>query len=142
MNIEKLKAQRQRYYKKNKERLIKASNAWRLKNKEYMRQYHREREQRLRRTFDGKVGFMFKDIKGRLRNKATYKNRKLNFNLTQFRKFILNDQNYQRLFKEWQASGFLFSLCPSIDRIDNDGDYSLDNIQVITKSSNSHKWNQ
>ena len=50
-----------------------------------------------------------------------------------------NDEKYLRLYKEWQESGFLRKLAPSIDRIDNLKGYTLDNMQMITFIDNSMK---
>ncbi len=53
-------------------------------------------------------------------------------------KFI-NDSNFLKLFKEWQKSDFLYDKTPSVDRINNEGDYTLDNMQFLTVAENSGK---
>jgi hypothetical protein len=37
------------------------------------------------------------------------------------------------------VSGQAHGLAPSVDRVDNDGDYEFGNIQIITVSANSSK---
>ena len=48
---------------------------------------------------------------------------------------------FMKMHKEWEESGFKRKFIPSIDRIDNDGGYALDNIQWLTLSENSAKDN-
>lgn len=66
-------------------------------------------------------------------------NGKLDMTREGFIKKFINDITFLRLFKEWQDSGFQYKLAPSIDRINNDGNYHLDNIQIITHGANSSK---
>lgn len=44
------------------------------------------------------------------------------------------------LYKRWQDSGYDRWLSPSIDRIDNDGGYTVDNIQWLTMADNGGKY--
>jgi hypothetical protein len=55
-----------------------------------------------------------------------------------FNKFE-NDENFLDLYKNWQERGFKRKYAPSIDRINNEGDYTLDNIQFIVHRMNGKK---
>lgn len=44
-----------------------------------------------------------------------------------------------RLYEAWQKSGFKCTMAPSVDRIDNERGYYLDNIQWMTSAENTKK---
>lgn len=52
---------------------------------------------------------------------------------------FLDDKSLHELYKNWQKSNFQYALCSSIDRIDNNRDYTIENLQFITHSKNSQK---
>lgn len=53
-------------------------------------------------------------------------------------KFVDNKQ-FLNQYQKWQNSGFKRKFAPSVDRIDNNKDYTLDNIQFIQQNLNSKK---
>lgn len=53
-------------------------------------------------------------------------------------KFI-NDKDFLNQYKIWQESNFKRGSSPSIDRIDNDKDYTLDNLRFVSHKINSTK---
>jgi hypothetical protein len=55
-----------------------------------------------------------------------------------FNKF-LSCNIFLSLYKKWQDSGFLRRMAPSIDRINNDLGYTLDNMQFIIHTENTGK---
>lgn len=55
-----------------------------------------------------------------------------------FNKF-LTDDNFLLLFDNWRNHNFKRGEAPSIDRIDNNGDYSIENSQFIKHSENTGK---
>lgn len=60
-------------------------------------------------------------------------------------KWCYEEKNYQRfleLHTAYVASGFIRKLCPSIDRIDNSKGYFIPNLQWLTQSENSLKYNK
>lgn len=59
--------------------------------------------------------------------------------LEEFLSTFLNDSSFLELFKNWQNSNWEYKLCPSIDRVNNSGNYTIDNLQFITHSQNSSK---
>lgn len=54
-----------------------------------------------------------------------------------FISFTNADESFNTLFKVWEASGYDTKLTPSINRIDSNKGYTLDNIEWITHSENS-----
>lgn len=57
----------------------------------------------------------------------------------EFVSYFIKDKNFLRQYKIWQDSGFLRYCSPSIDRVDNDNGYTLDNMQFISQSENGSK---
>lgn len=53
-----------------------------------------------------------------------------------------NMYKFLKLYKNWQASGYKIACAPSIDRIDNNRGYEIDNIQWLTQSQNCRKSNK
>jgi hypothetical protein len=58
-----------------------------------------------------------------------------------FYNIALNDENFNKLFQEWELSGYNRKLTPSVDRIDSSLGYSVENIRFITHSENSRLGN-
>ncbi len=56
--------------------------------------------------------------------------------------YLLNNQTYLDLFKDWENSGFKKELAPSVDRIDDYKSYSFENIQIVTWGYNNEKYSQ
>ena len=52
---------------------------------------------------------------------------------------FLRNETFLELFKDWQKNDHHINFCPSVDRINNEGDYTLDNIQFMTMYSNHMK---
>ena len=91
------------------------------------------------RSYEGYSNYLYNSIQGRLRFCDSYSYRICEFNKIEFLHWLFNYTKYDELYEQWFKSGFNRSLAPSIDRIDNDGDYTFDNIQLITVSENSTK---
>jgi len=51
----------------------------------------------------------------------------------------LYDNGYERLFNTWKDSRYNKDLAPSVDRLDDNGCYTKDNIQLITWKENNDK---
>lgn len=71
-----------------------------------------------RRAFDKRALLMFNAMQNRLRRDPAYAHRKCTFTRQEFLNWVLNDDGYKDVYYEWQASGFLYSNVPSVDRID------------------------
>lgn len=50
--------------------------------------------------------------------------------------FASHDPTFWRLWNQYRESGWRYGMCPSIDRLDQDKGYTLDNIQFITMQEN------
>jgi len=57
----------------------------------------------------------------------------------EFYKWSLNNPAFHELFDKYEKSGFERKLSPSVDRINPDKGYSLDNMEFITMSENSSR---
>lgn len=91
-----------------------------------------------RRTPLGYRRQLFYGIKGRLKYSSAYRDRTLEFTMNEFLDW-LEGTKYKDLYDAWARSGFKRDLAPSVDRIDNKGDYHLGNIQIITQKENTEK---
>lgn len=49
-------------------------------------------------------------------------------------------KSFEKLWREWVESGYERNLCPSVDRIDNNGGYTKDNMQWLTMRDNQLKY--
>lgn len=74
-------------------------------------------------------------------NNKGYKNYKNKLKCTrkEFINFFIKDKQFNKLFKTWQINDFDIKLSPSIDRIDNLGNYELSNMQMLTHQQNCSK---
>jgi hypothetical protein len=61
---------------------------------------------------------------------------------TEFHKWAINHPEYNRLYDEWVASDYDRKLSPSVDRINPDKGYELENMQWLTHSENSRRGGQ
>lgn len=52
---------------------------------------------------------------------------------------FLNDESFLKQYQIWQESDYKRGLAPSIDRIDNTGDYRIENLQFLSNIENSLK---
>ena len=52
---------------------------------------------------------------------------------------FVNDEQFLYHYKKWQENEYNRGYAPSIDRIDNKKDYTLDNIMFISQGENSKK---
>jgi len=56
-----------------------------------------------------------------------------------FYTFAYKSKILKNLYRDWIKSGHVHKLIPTVDRIDNNKGYGLDNIQFLTLSENARK---
>lgn len=55
------------------------------------------------------------------------------------REWLFNQEKFHYLFENWERSGYLKALKPSVDRIDDSIGYTMTNIQLMTWRENNKK---
>ena len=90
------------------------------------------------RSLNGKARGLYNSAVKRCRTANSYINREVGFSIEWFCEWIMTT-NYSKLHKAWTDSGYNRKLSPSLDRVDNDRGYDIDNIQIITFSENVSK---
>lgn len=53
--------------------------------------------------------------------------------------FCENNEEFMKMFKEWEKSNYYLDLRPTLDRIDNSIGYTIENIQPMTYRDNVNK---
>ena len=54
----------------------------------------------------------------------------------------IEKNNFMKFYEKWKKSGYQRKFAPSIDRINNNLGYVLGNLQWLTQSENSKKYNK
>lgn len=67
------------------------------------------------------------------------RNIKVLFSKDEFISFVKNKTNYEDIYNNWVKNNYYIRFAPTIDRIDNSGNYEFSNIQILTQSENSKK---
>ena len=138
------------YYEKNRHKIQLTQTKYKQKNraklKEKQKQYRQNNRDKINaynnkwhRTYYGYACDLYYGITSRMKHDPYYKNRKRYFTKEAFLKWIFANPNYKRLHTQWVEYEYEFKYSPSVDRVDNDGHYTLENIQIITISENSSK---
>ena len=86
--------------------------------------------QKFRETPKGVLTNMYHKMKSR---------REVEFTLNEFHERFLDDKKFLRLHKEWIESGKNKLKKPSLDRISNKKDYTVNNTHMITWAENRNK---
>lgn len=113
------------------------------KNKNYKSGYHIYCKEcsdydtkKYNRTKKGYVSFTYHNQK----NSSKTRNHPLpNYSQEELKQWLFSQKKFHRLFKEWKVSEYDRYVKPSIDRIDDNKPYTLDNIQLMTWKDNEHK---
>ena len=77
-------------------------------------------------------------VEGKARNSVTAVGKPI-LDKEDFIEWSMYNVDFLLLFKRWKAAGYPKDLSPSIDRIDNDKGYTLNNMQWITWKANRLK---
>lgn len=96
-----------------------------------------------RRSRIGKIKGMYNKMIKRCETASSYvkNNRQVHFTIEDFLEFI-ESSAFDGLYDVWVESGYKQKFSPSIDRIDNNIDYTPKNIQILTQSENAAKDNR
>ena len=118
-----------------------------------MDKLHRQRQYRLKnnnivtkkyeKTLNGFVMRLYRNMKSRItgvqKQKAhLYLNKEL-LNKEDFYTWIKSNQNFVELFEKYKESNFDRKLAPTVDRINPNIGYVLNNMQILTHSENSSR---
>lgn len=80
---------------------------------------------------------MLNRVKGILKKKAHLYQGLNILSKEEFYEFSLNDESYNLLFEKYRESDYQLRFAPSIDRINSEKGYELENIRWISFSENS-----
>ena len=89
-----------------------------------------ENTRRFRRTPKGVLTNMYDHLKRR---------HPVSFTLKDFHDRYIDDKNFQRRYKEWVKNAFNKQFKPSLDRINNKLEYSVENTQMLNWAENRFK---
>jgi hypothetical protein len=93
-----------------------------------------------RHSWSGMRRLLYHRIKIRVRHDPNYQRRAFAFTWYEFAEWLTErDAELWTMFEKWRSNGFPRKFAPSIDRIDNDKGYTLDNIQLLTQADNARK---
>jgi len=116
----------------------KERNIW---QKEYRKKNHNKCTYKYEKT---KKGFLVRKYRNMLSRITGVQKQKYHLykNLTIldkeiFYKWSLENKDFIKLYKNWEQNNYNRKLCPSINRIDSNNGYQLDNMEWITHSENS-----
>jgi len=63
-----------------------------------------------------------------------------NYSLEEFNEWILNQNNFDKLYNEWIKNNYKKDFIPSVDRLNDYKTYTLDNIQLLNWKNNREKY--
>lgn len=98
-----------------------------------------DKMRKYRKSFSGRARIMWKTLQDRLRNDPSYAQRQCHFTKDEFYLWLFARADYLSVYSRWVESGFDRILVPTIDRLNNDGDYTFDNMQILSWIDNMKK---
>lgn len=126
---------RRKWHAKNREKI----NA--RQREEYHNGTRKQYAKDYEKTFFGHLMRMYRNMKSRTlgiqKMKAHLYQGKELLSKEQFYEWAQNHKDYKRLYKKWVASGYERRLVPTVDRIDSNKGYVIDNMRWLTHSENS-----
>ena len=136
------------YYSKNKTKIkINSKNRY-LLNKDYILEKSRERyDHERKRQYDiiykkkfyVVVRNLYLWIGYRIKKDKNYKDKKILFSFDEFKNKANRSIRLKKVYEYWRKNGYKVGDSPSVDRINNNGDYSLNNIQFLQMRENARK---
>lgn len=94
------------------------------------------RVKKYRKTKKGLIANIYSN---QLKSSRTRNKISLDYTLIELTAFLNRTNNFDVLFNRWVESGYDKMKRPSVDRIDNNIGYALDNIQLMTWEENNNK---
>lgn len=80
----------------------------------------------------------YSEMKSRVKRKNF---NEIQFTINEFLQWIMNNDNYKKIYSNYAENNKNRKLCPSIDRKDDYKTYSFDNIRLVTWEENKDKYN-
>ena len=113
-------------------------NKWR---REYRKRTHNEATHKYEKTPKGFLMRKYRNMESRVTGiqklKAhLYKGKSL-LDREEFYNWAFNNEDFNRLYIAWVENKYDRKLCPTVDRIDSEYGYFLENMRWITHSENS-----
>lgn len=112
------------------------------KRRDYYNRYDTNRyRENISRYFSSKYSGMKKRVSGKDKKSRTAG--KELCSKKDFIQWCMQPNNYSSflvLYERWRKSGYVIRKSPSIDRIDNQKGYLVDNLQWLTQQQNSRKY--
>lgn len=108
--------------------------------KDYYHVYDKGRQRHSRqRIFNHRYSQMKQRIEGRAIRDYGVKGKEF-LSPLEYSNWIKNNMDeFEAIYKLWETSGFQRKYTPSIDRINNNGSYTADNMRWVTVSDNTKK---
>ena len=83
-----------------------------------------------------KVGVVSKIYYTQVRKSKLRNHLKPNYSKDELIEWVLKQENFEKIYHNWVSSGYDTKLVPSIDRLDNEKSYCINNIQIVTWCEN------
>jgi hypothetical protein len=98
------------------------------------KEYRKTKKGFLVRLYDN----MMQRIKGNQAKSYLYSGKNI-LSKDVFYKWAEESQDFHKLFSEWESSNYDMKFTPSVDRINSDRGYTIDNMEWVTHSENSRR---
>ena len=122
-----------------KEKLLKEFNRD-TKNKDGLHTYCRECDKdRKKAYYRTKEGLLNKLVSNQIKSSARRGLPKPTYSKEEFKDWLFNNKDFDKLFKQWEKENYDVNFTPSIDRIDDYKPYDLKNIQLMTWKENNDR---
>jgi hypothetical protein len=113
-----------------------AKIAWKRRNPQHEKDWTR--------TLTGRLSRCYTNLQCRCRTLMAGSPRHYGLPYISRQEFVAwagSSNEYKKLFKEWEISGFLRKLTPTIDRVDPAEGYIISNMEFVTQGENSRRNN-
>jgi hypothetical protein len=114
-----------------------------LKQREYRARTGNSATNKYERTKKGKLMRIYRNMKSRIegvqwKKHHLYQGKDL-LSKEEFYAWAESQPEFHKLYDEWVDSDYQRKLAPSVDRIDSNKGYSIDNMEWVTHSENSRR---